>query len=719
MVAPRLTPRGFGLVVVLTLAISLATSSVGSGVVERHVSGVVRDENGTGFAASIVALDWDSGDPVALVASESDGTYELHVPSGTYMVVASDSEGLRPDAWWTDATGPGSATPIVVGSSDRSGIDFVMGPGVTVAGIVRDYGGNRIPDAQVSLCEPDGFERHLALTDADGEFTIPGVSPGPAVVRTQIGEYWEYLAGTQEIASATVIDVPYGGVDVIIALDAPAISGATRLDGHALAGVRVEMLDSSSVPIASAMSGPDGSWRIWGMSAGTYTPAACTRTGMDSSLAPLNIGSASTLTGVDFGFFGGGRLSGTVRNQTGQPVSGATVECYNSVGLLVSTTVAASDGTFEFTPMEADSYKLRAESGDSQSWYPAEDSFDSGLSVAVPFGGSVSGIDPALSIRIPTTHRRLAGGNRYSTAVRVSREAFPGGAATVVLCTGENWPDALGGSALAGAYDAPLLLTGGTVLPSEVAGELRRLGARRAIILGGLSAVSGGVESSIEAIVGAGRVSRIGGTSRYETSRLVARRLVQRLSSQGEAFDGTVILATGLSFPDALGASALSAARCWPIILTEPSSLGSENTRMIRTELGATEALVLGSSSAVGQAVEARLCELLGRSAVVRISGSDRYKTAVAIAEYSAEWCGLDWSSPALATGMQFPDALAGGAMQGSRRSVLLLTPPDTLARGVASLLEEYGTGAIGVTYLGGTSALSSVVESQVRSLLD
>jgi len=59
----------------------------------------------------------------------------------------------------------------------------------------------------------------------------------------------------------------------------------------------------------------------------------------------------------------------------------------------------------------------------------------------------------------PDTFTSIAGANRYATAVAVSKKAFPAGADAVVIATGENWPDALGGSALAGALGGPILLT--------------------------------------------------------------------------------------------------------------------------------------------------------------------------------------------------------------------------------------------------------------------
>ena len=85
-----------------------------------------------------------------------------------------------------------------------------------------------------------------------------------------------------------------------------------------------------------------------------------------------------------------------------------------------------------------------------------------------------------------TTVVRLAGPNRYETAVAISQDAYPGtgGPAThlvqqVWIATGRTFPDALAAAAVAGRDDAPLILVDGlqpTIngLPNVLA-ELQRL----------------------------------------------------------------------------------------------------------------------------------------------------------------------------------------------------------------------------------------------------
>jgi putative cell wall-binding protein len=85
---------------------------------------------------------------------------------------------------------------------------------------------------------------------------------------------------------------------------------------------------------------------------------------------------------------------------------------------------------------------------------------------------------------------RIQGPNRYSVSVALSHAMFPGGANTVYIATGLNFPDALTGGPAAPSDPGPLLLVPGTWVPAEIEQELARLGPSRIVIFGGGSVVS-------------------------------------------------------------------------------------------------------------------------------------------------------------------------------------------------------------------------------------
>lgn len=302
---------------------------------------------------------------------------------------------------------------------------------------------------------------------------------------------------------------------------------------------------------------------------------------------------------------------------------------------------------------------------------------------------------------------RLAGSTRYTTAIDVSQQAFPEGADTVVIATGEDWPDALGGAALAGAVDGPILLTASDWLTPAVETELIRLGARNVYLLGGYNAVAPAVETRLETILD-GYVWRIGGPDRYATSKAVANRTIELL---GFEYDGTACVATGMNFPDSVGAAPLGAGLGWPVLLvrpTDPSVLLPPATDSV---------VILGGEAAVGPAVETYLDGELGDAMVDRVGGATRYETSAMLAEYGVDH-GLLWNGVGISSGANYPDALTGGAALGLYRTTLLLTPPTSLHPAASQTLTDNAADIEDVTFLGGTAAVSSGVETAVKAIL-
>ncbi|MDP2401898.1 MAG: cell wall-binding repeat-containing protein, partial [Actinomycetota bacterium] len=264
---------------------------------------------------------------------------------------------------------------------------------------------------------------------------------------------------------------------------------------------------------------------------------------------------------------------------------------------------------------------------------------------------------------------RWYGDDRYLTAVSAWKEVLPGGCSWAVITTGEDFPDALSASALAGALEGPLLLTPRSMLHTTVATTLDSWGIRGVYVIGGTSAVSTAVESDLNDR--GYDVRRLGGTDRYETAALVARETDAVLgpwASTNHAF-----IARGDLYPDALAASPWAYAARTPVLLTATASL-TPTTRTAIEDLGLSYFVVCGSESAVSDSVFDELDTLDGGEHPLRLGGDDRYETAALIAMQAVEWADLRPQRVGIATGEKFPDGLAGGAACGARAQTLLLT---------------------------------------------
>ncbi len=80
---------------------------------------------------------------------------------------------------------------------------------------------------------------------------------------------------------------------------------------------------------------------------------------------------------------------------------------------------------------------------------------------------------------------RIAGGDRVATAVAISGSAFPAGAGTAFVVTGDTFPDALAVGPVAGMAGAPVLLVTRDAVPAATAAELARLDPDRIVVVGG------------------------------------------------------------------------------------------------------------------------------------------------------------------------------------------------------------------------------------------
>jgi len=319
-----------------------------------------------------------------------------------------------------------------------------------------------------------------------------------------------------------------------------------------------------------------------------------------------------------------------------------------------------------------------------------------------------------------TTTTEVAGATRVETAVQASQRAYPGRVGVVVVATAANWPDALGGAALAGVARGPLLLTNAADVPDALEDEILRLAPQKIYVLGGTGVITDEVQEDLRDLTITGDCERLGGADRYATANLIAAETIQR---KGVLFDGTAFVVTGADFPDALAASPVASANGWPIFLTPPAALplAVENAMLGNN---VTHGYIMGGTGAVSVNVANRLQAMLPPPPephirwFSRIAGVNRYSTSALLAETAIEGLGMIVSRPAIATGQNFPDALAGGVLQGSDYCPLLLTPGASLNASAAAVLTGHRDEIYELRFLGGTGAVSPEVRASAQALL-
>lgn len=290
---------------------------------------------------------------------------------------------------------------------------------------------------------------------------------------------------------------------------------------------------------------------------------------------------------------------------------------------------------------------------------------------------------------------RFSGANRFETAVLASQEGWDS-SDVVVLARYNDYADALAGAPLAAKYDAPLLLTHSNKLTASTKEEIERLGASKVVVLGGTAAVG---KEVVDQLTDLGlSIDRVSGANRVETAAEVAKILAE----DSEVKEAVVV--DGYNFPDALSVASYAAVNGQPILLTRTNKLSS-GTAKVLDELGIEKTVVVGGTAAVSDTVLVKL------PYAKRVSGKNRYETAVEVAKYY----GIDSNHLYVATGRQFADALSSAALAAKEGTGILLVGKN-LPTEVSGYLSDNNIDA--VTIVGGSAVINKDIEADLKNQL-
>lgn len=308
---------------------------------------------------------------------------------------------------------------------------------------------------------------------------------------------------------------------------------------------------------------------------------------------------------------------------------------------------------------------------------------------------------------------RTAGADRVETSVRVSQAHFET-ATTVVLASAGDPVDALVGVPVAAQVAGPLILVPGDSLPGAVAEELRRLGVRDVVVLGGEGAVSAGVETTLRD--GGFRVQRVSGATRIETAAEAARRF------PGRGIGATVVSA--YQFADALAAGVPAASTDDPVLLTELDRLSPATLDVLLRLRRQADAETFYSVHLVGgpHAVTPEIQAELERREfpTFRIAGADRLETGAMVWDDYYQRVPHGESDRWLVDAYQPADALsAGAAAAHAGASLLLVDGRDLLSsRAVVERLRTARTELERIELIGGTATISVDAFAQLEVAL-
>lgn len=298
---------------------------------------------------------------------------------------------------------------------------------------------------------------------------------------------------------------------------------------------------------------------------------------------------------------------------------------------------------------------------------------------------------------------RLSGIDRYAAAAAISRRFHPAGSGVVAVASGEAYADGIAAGTFAADGGMPVLFVKRDHIPSVTAAELDRLQPSMIFVFGGPSTISEEIVRELGSNwTDEGAVERIGGADRFEVAAAASAR----------AFTGplrTVYVASGRVWPDGLTGGAAAAVDGSPMLLTDTAQLPATTEAELR-RLSPGRILLLGGPASVSSTV----ADALGQIAPIeRVWGADRYSTALAIAK---RVFGSDRPGLMVATGANYPDALAGSAAAVVTRGPILLSRDHGLPPGTDAELTRLGPDT--AYLLGGTASVPIEIPRLVQKEL-
>ena len=300
---------------------------------------------------------------------------------------------------------------------------------------------------------------------------------------------------------------------------------------------------------------------------------------------------------------------------------------------------------------------------------------------------------------------RIWGDSRYKTSISIADklkekldlDKFE----TVIIASGQNFPDALAGSYLAAKKNAPILMVNSKVGNMELVQsyvEQNLVTEGNVYILGGNAAVPEAVETNL--IENGYEVVRLMGENRYETN-------VAILEEAGVTNE-RILVCTGKDFADSLSASATGA----PIFLVNPktNSLTVEQEKFLKDKQ--SQIYIIGGDNAVSEVYEEILANYDVDKTIERVAGDNRYETSVKVAE---TFC-TDPEKAVIAYAKNFPDGLCGGPLAFFEKAPLILTAGDKEMEAKNYVSDNH---ILKGTVLGGVGVLSDHTVREVFGMAD
>ncbi len=363
---------------------------------------VIDDTTGNPIPGMGVDLWGSGGNYLRSAWMQPDGTNLIEgVPPGTYFLNTSnfrlEADERYVSELWQDLPCPlgctaTDGTPVVITPGQaRADVTFELHQAGKIFGHVNHaLTGGPLANVRVNVFDESGGRLGFVTTDADGNYTVPGVPYGTYYLATgSTNGYLDELfdgrpcpRGTCVVTAGDPVTLTSGAwnqsASFSLAPSASITGTVWAAAGPVLSGVGVKAYDVLGRRVGSAVTNASGVYTISGLTPGWYLIATNNTFGYIDEVNPdvaCPFESCNVLTGrpvpvtsgtppvVDFWLEHGGMLGGSVTDGLGVPIAGALVQVYDSHGAFVTDVETPGTGLYLVDGLPAGTYYARTWTG--------------------------------------------------------------------------------------------------------------------------------------------------------------------------------------------------------------------------------------------------------------------------------------------------------------------------------------------------------------------
>ncbi|MGM7702002.1 carboxypeptidase regulatory-like domain-containing protein [Pseudalkalibacillus sp. Hm43] len=334
------------------------TETVGASVVENEIStanfiltpnpgtltGSVETTTGDPIQGAVLTIrDARTGANITQVVTNNLGLYTaIGLAPGNYIVTVQAEDFQTQQKGATILSGQTTTT------------DFVLEPNpASVTGtIINSSTGLPITGQMIEIRVVDlnGNTVTTTFTDLNGQYEVNNLTPGSYGILASATDF--------QTNSATVMLLPGETTIANVALTpepGSVIGTITDTDGNPLSNVVIRVVDDTGFLVGTVLTDSNGTYVFDGLAPGNYTITAIAAGFQSASTGAIVQSNESTIVNQSL-VSNPGSISGTVN----PVVTGTLITLTTSNGVPIGTTLADSNGAFQFNNLQPDQYIVTA-----------------------------------------------------------------------------------------------------------------------------------------------------------------------------------------------------------------------------------------------------------------------------------------------------------------------------------------------------------------------